>query len=220
MRHTRAEQFHRPKAALLLLVVAILGISGCSSLPQEVVEAPTSAVPVASNTAEMTTQALATTAAAYKPATETGPAENVPVPVLPEKAKEFSKEGLIAFTEYWYQTLGYAFETGDPDPMMAITGAACPSCEAMKVAVVPWHSEGRWIMGGQMMVLSATTSFVPLEDGTYQVTALVRQQHLKFYRGDGTLADDRGQKPSVGDSLGAVYDAGRWKALDIQRLKG
>ncbi|MFB9166077.1 MULTISPECIES: DUF6318 family protein [Arthrobacter] len=168
----------------------------------------------------MTTQALATTAAAYKPATETGPAENVPVPVLPEKAKEFSKEGLIAFTEYWYQTLGYAFETGDPDPMMAITGAACPSCEAMKVAVVPWHSEGRWIMGGQMMVLSATTSFVPLEDGTYQVTALVRQQHLKFYRGDGTLADDRGQKPSVGDSLGAVYDAGRWKALDIQRLKG
>ncbi|WP_354212439.1 DUF6318 family protein [Arthrobacter sp. UYCu511] len=168
----------------------------------------------------MTTQALATTAAAYKPATETGPAENVPVPVLPEKAKEFSKEGLIAFTEYWYQTLGYAFETGDPDPMMAISGEDCPSCEAMKVAVVPWHSEGRWIMGGQMMVLSATTSFVPLEAGTYQVTALVRQQRVKYFHGDKTLAEDKGAKSTLGDLVVADYSSGQWVALNVTHLEG
>ncbi|WP_354178499.1 DUF6318 family protein [Arthrobacter sp. UYP6] len=65
------------------------------------------------------------TAAAYKPATAEGPAENVPLPVMPELAKEKSKEGLEAFAEYWYSLINYGYETGDPEPLREITGSDC-----------------------------------------------------------------------------------------------
>lgn len=202
------------------VVVGLLILTGCTGgeSPPATSKGPISN-PSSSMTGATTEAAPANTLApVYKPATDQGPAENVPVPILPEKAKEFSKEGLIAFTEYWYQTLGYAFETGDPAPMMAITGPSCSTCEAMKVAVGPWHSEGRWIVGGQMTVLSANTSFMPVQSDVYEVTALVRQQQLIFYRGDGSLAEDRGQKSSVGDVLTASHIEGKWTAIDVQRL--
>lgn len=98
-------------------------------------------------------------AAVCKPATDQGPAENVPVPVLSEMAKEFSKEGLIAVNEYWYSTLGYAFETGDSEPMMSIRGPNCRPCEAMRKTVEAWYSDGKWISGGQMIIDPPNSSF-------------------------------------------------------------
>ena len=158
--------------------------------------------------------------AVYKPATEQGPAENVPVPVLPEAAKEFSKEGLIAFTEHWYATLGYAFETGDPEPMMAISDVACPSCEAMRKAVIAWHSEGRWIAGGAMTVVTTDTSFVPLQDGSFQVVAMVRQSNVRYFRADKTLADDKGTEPTIEDLILASYSSGEWTANNVSHMQG
>ncbi|MDJ0314706.1 DUF6318 family protein [Arthrobacter sp. H35-D1] len=160
------------------------------------------------------------TAAAYQPATANGPAQNVPVPTLPAKAKEFSKDGLLAFAEYWYSTLGYAFETGDPGPMMEISGSGCPNCDAMKDVVVSWNSEGRWIVGGQMHVLSQTATFKPVEDGTYQVITMVRQQNVKYYGSDKSLVEDRGPKPSIADILVANYSSDRWIAVTVEHLKG
>lgn len=140
--------------------------------------------------------------------------------MLPDLAKVFSKEGLIAFAEYWYETLGYAFETGDPEPMMAITSTGCPTCEAMKQAVESWHSEGRWIVGGQMIVSSTDTSFVPVEDGSYQVVLLVRQENVKYFRGDKTLAEDKGIKTAVADLLVARYVSGKWTVANVSHLQG
>ncbi|MGN5733850.1 DUF6318 family protein [Arthrobacter psychrochitiniphilus] len=168
----------------------------------------------------MTTQALATTAAAYKPATETGPAENVPVPVLPEKAKEFSKEGLIAFTEYWYQTLGYAFETGDPDPMMAISGEDCLTCQAMKETTVAGHSGGKWVSGGRMVIQTPTATFLETPDGTYQAIVLARQEQVKYYKPDRTLSKDLGVTTAKGDILVGRYIGGRWVAITVEHLAG
>ena len=202
------------------LVVGLLTVTGCNS-PGGTVDPTGTATAQATATESVTPLPPPTTmAAVYKPATDQGPAENVPVPVLPAKAKEFSKEGLIAFTEYWYSTLGYAFETGDPEPMMSITGPNCAVCGAMKETVVGWHSEGRWIVGGQMTVLSADTQFSPGEDGSYRVVAFVRQNRLKFFRGDKSLDEDRPQKPTVGDDFVAVHEAGHWSLVNVQRLEG
>ncbi|MFP5313120.1 MAG: DUF6318 family protein, partial [Actinomycetes bacterium] len=58
-----------------------------------------------------------TPSAVYKPADATGPAQNVPVPVLPEVAKTETKEGLEAFAKYWYELLSYGYESGDTKPL-------------------------------------------------------------------------------------------------------
>lgn len=209
--------------AVVVFLAATLTLSGCASPGDGPSPGSTSATGTATEThVVITTAAPPTTAAVavYKPASDTGPAENVPKPVLPEKAKEFSKEGLIAFAEYWYSTLGYAFETGDPEPMMTITDPGCRTCKAMEEAVVPWHEEGRWIVGGQMHVLSSDTPFTRAADGNYQVTLMVRQQNVKYYRGDKTLAEDRGVKPTVADILIATYGSGRWTAITVEHLQG
>lgn len=225
MRRTIVEHYGSRRFVVVLLAACALVLAGCS--PPSTVDptplpstAPATSIESSGTAVPPTTEPPIPSPAVYKPATEQGPAENVPVPVLPQKAKEFSKEGLIAFAEYWYSTLGYAFETGDPAPMMAISGPDCRTCQAMGTTVGPWHEEGRWIVGGQMMVLSLTSSFEPSQIGEYEVIALVRQKHLKFFRGDMSLAEDRGQKPSVADAMTAVHKNGLWIALDVSRLKG
>lgn len=223
---TRAGQQSRTKVAgglLTAVTAALLALTGCTPAPT----GPNTSGPSISSTGNPesgapTTEAAPPTVAeaVYEPASAEGPAQNVPVPVLPDLAKVFSKEGLIAFAEYWYETLGYAFETGDPEPMMAITSTGCPTCEAMKQAVESWHSEGRWIVGGQMIVSSTDTSFVPVEDGSYQVVLLVRQENVKYFRGDKTLAEDKGIKTAVADLLVARYVSGKWTVANVSHLQG
>src|SRR5437899_770958 len=47
------------------------------------------------------------------PASSKGPARNVPKPELPEAAKQNTKEGFAAFTQYWFDTIAYSLETAD-----------------------------------------------------------------------------------------------------------
>lgn len=223
---TRAGQQSRTKVAgglLTAVTAALLALTACTPAPTGTNTAGTSVTSTANEeTAASTTKASPPlpVEAVYKPASADGPAQNVPVPVLPDAAKEFSKEGLIAFAEYWYETLGYAFETGDPEPMMEITATGCPTCEAMKQAVESWHEEGRWIVGGQMIVSSTDTSFDPVEDGSYQVVLLVRQENVKYFRGDKSLAEDKGIKTAVADLLVARYDSAKWTVANVSHLQG
>ncbi|WP_425861270.1 DUF6318 family protein [Arthrobacter sp. TWP1-1] len=170
-------------------------------------------------TAPATTAPAPTTAAAYKPATDAGPAENVPVPVLPEKAKEFSKEGLIAFAEYWYSTLGYVFETGDPAPMMSITDQSCDTCSQVNDSLGAWYSEGGWTVGGQMNVLQSTATFEPTQIGTYQAILLVRQSQVSYYKAGGTLSTAHPQGIAETNIVVATFKDDRWKAQTAEPMK-
>ena len=157
-------------------------------------------------------------AAVYQPATETGPAQNVPVPVLPPKAKEFSKEGLIAFTEYWYSTLGYAFETGNPQPLQNISDPGCKTCEAMAKGVVNGFKDGKWIMGGQMVIGPPNATFDQMSDGTYQATTMARQNQVRYYNADKSLSKDFGVTIARGDILIGRYSDGKWIAVTVEHL--
>jgi hypothetical protein len=208
-------------APAALVLAAGLALTGCthSGAPPNAATSPTAAP---TTSAPVATSAAPTPAPSpvYKPATANGPAQNVPVPVLPAKAKEFSKAGLEAFARYWYSTLGYAFETGDAKPMMAISNPDCKPCTAMKNIVVPWHEEGRWIVGGQMFVLTSESSFVEQSDHSYQAIAEVRQQQVKYFRSDKSLSKDMGVKAPVADIVVATHNGEQWQALTVEHLDG
>jgi len=54
----------------------------------------------------------------YVPATANAPAQNVPMPLIPEKMKENNPEGAYALMGYWLASQNYLILTGDVEPLM------------------------------------------------------------------------------------------------------
>ncbi|WP_449372342.1 DUF6318 family protein [Arthrobacter psychrolactophilus] len=203
-----------------LLVTIVLAVAACNP-PGDGNTAGTTPPPTIATVPATTPAATPppTVAAVYQPATENGPAQNVPVPVLPPKAKEFSKEGLLAFAEYWYSTLGYVFETGDSKPMMMVSAPDCPTCTFINAPVSDWYRDRGWIVGGTMTVLQSTSPFAETSKGTYQAILLVRQDKVSYYAADGTLADAHPQSIAKTNLVEASYVDGGWIAHTAEILK-
>ncbi|WP_427018303.1 DUF6318 family protein [Pseudarthrobacter sp. P1] len=174
----------------------------------------TGALPTPSGTA------TPTAAPVYKPADATGPAQNVPVPVKAALADEFSKAGIEEFSKYWYETLSYAYETGDMSPMEAITDPGCSTCANVKEVVTGWHSEGRWLVGGKMEVFRVQSDYVAQSNGTYQAIAFVQQGGVDYYNADGTIHKSAPTTKPITDIFVARYSDGHWKADVVEHASG
>ncbi|MET4588794.1 DUF6318 family protein [Arthrobacter sp. 754] len=200
--------------SVALVVAAAAALSGCNSGgdPGPAATATSSAVE------SISPRATPTPTATYKPADATGRAQNVPLPVLPEVARTETKEGLEAFARYWYATLTYAYETGDIKPLESISGPDCGSCGRVKEVVEGWHSDGRWLVGGRMVVEGAQTKFVEVTPGEYQVLIQVRQDPVSYYRADKTLDETSKSGPAIGDIMISTFENGQWKAKTVEHL--
>lgn len=218
---TRASGFGALRSgAAVLAVGSALALSGCGaggapepggSSSQSASETPT---PTASATPTSTPSAV------YKPADASGPAQNVPVPVLPDVAKTETKEGLEAFAKYWFQLLSYGYETGDTKSISAITSPACTMCERAKQVQQGWHQEGRWLAGGRVNTPSVNTKFEVAPDGNYQVAVQVSQEALSYYNSDKSL-DSTDPKPADSGSLMlVVFREGSWFVQTVEPIVG
>ncbi|WP_442951305.1 DUF6318 family protein [Paenarthrobacter sp. Z7-10] len=179
-----------------------------------------SAHPTAPGTAAVSPTPTPKPTPVYKPADANGPAQNVPLPVKPALADKFSKAGLEAFARYWYQTLSYAFESGDLKPLESVSEAGCIPCARTKTGITPWHQKGRWTVGGQMTVNGAQSTFETAPDGTHQVIASVSQGSISYYQADGTLVETHPSSRPITDILVATYANGQWSALTVEHLGG
>ncbi|MCC9068872.1 DUF6318 family protein [Arthrobacter cryoconiti] len=213
----RPARWRSPRAGVVTALITILVISGCGS-PDSPPNIPTSSATNTSHAAGQTPQTSASPSAAYQPATANGPALNVPVPVLPDAAKEFSKAGLEEFARYWYSTLTYAYETGDSGPMMAITDPACMSCEKVKKTVSSAYANGGWLVGGQMTVHSSTSNFQDATAGTYQAIVTIQQKAVSSYTAKGSLEESLTAKIARPDIIVATYQENHWTAQTAEHL--
>jgi hypothetical protein len=202
------------------LFTIVLTVAGCNSANPDPTDIDPGKTVVTSATPTTTPPAtsMPSPSKVYKPASARGPAENVPVPVLPAAAKEFSKNGLEEFARYWYSTLGYVFETGDSKPMMDITDASCKTCANINGPVSDWYAKGGWIVGGQMIVSDTTSSFVKTPNGNYQAVLMVRQAPVSYYHVDRKLETALTAKVARADILVATYDNGRWTTSTAEHL--
>jgi len=202
-----------------LFVAAALGLTGCAGgAPAD----PGTTSPAATGGATSTPSATPTPtpSAIYKPADASGPAQNVPVPVLPEVAKTETKEGAEAFTKYWFSVLSYAYETGDTALFESIAPSPCEACQKVSKVIKDWHSEGRWLVGGKLSTPVANTTFVKAPKGTYQVAAQVHQDPLSYMRADGTVARTDPQAPDQGNLLILSFSEGKWSAVELGSIVG
>lgn len=223
MRRTIVEHYGSRRFVVVLLAACALVLAGCS--PPSTVDptplpstAPATSIESSGTAVPPTTEPPIPSPAVYKPATEQGPAENVPVPVLPQKAKEFSKEGLIAFAKYWYSTLGYAYETGSMTPLQEISDPSCSSCQRVKVSVDEQYGDGGWLVGGRMVIHQSSSTFNEMADGTYQAVLTIQQNKVTAYAIDGTVDSESDQSIARPDIVIAKFSDGQWTALRIEHL--
>lgn len=200
-----------------LLIAGTLLLAGCAgSSPAD----PGTASPAASESGTPSAPATPTPtpSAVYKPADASGPAQNVPVPVLPDVAKTETKEGLEAFAKYWYSTLGYAYETGEMGPLEAVSESSCSSCLRVRKEVTDWHSSGRWLEGGRVTVEAVDSNFVQSQPSTYQAIAQVKQEAISYHLSDGTVKGRLDALPTTPDILVAKYVGDAWKAQTVEHM--
>jgi hypothetical protein len=154
------------------------------------------------------------------PASASGRAQNVPVPVLPEVAKTETKEGAMAFGRYWYQVLSYSYETGDLALLDSLTPQTCAPCQKSAEAIRAWHSEGRWLIGGQISTPAVDTTYSKDEAGKYKVSVQVHQVPLTYVRADGTIAHTDPQSADQGNLLIISYSSDAWRLDEVGSIVG
>ena len=148
----------------------------------------------------------------YKPADSNGKAENVPVPVMPELAKENSKEGLEAFIRYWYEVGNYADETGDISGLATLSQNSCNACAYFLKGAQDGNRDGRWLVGGAVRIPALDIEW---ESGQESQRARVQvvQDAINYYNPDGT--EGRPSDPPTNDAfvVTASFDSA-WKVVD------
>jgi len=203
--------------AAALVVCSALGLSGCKSG-----DGPGSggtSSPVAAETPTASASATPTPApsAVYKPADATGPAQNVPVPVLPEVAKTETKEGAEAFTKHWFSVLSYAYETGDTAGLSKLSKPECAFCRGLISDIEAAWAEGKWISGGQIEIPVATAT--PSNDGSTQVVLQVLQKELTIHNQDGSPYQDKTAATNSGSVAMVAFADSGWVVNDLGLIR-
>lgn len=204
------------------VAVSVLALAGCSGGgdPQAgpTASAVASQAQSASGSATATPSATAKPKPVYKPADAKGRAQNVPVPVKPALADKNSKEGLEAFTKYWFALLNYGYETGDLKAWSALTAASCTFCSNVKTSVAVGYRSGRWQVGGRLSTPSVQSNFKP-NSATQQVAAQVIQEVTQYYKADKSV----GRSPEPGTNTGvvviAIHSKGEWSVSDMHLVQ-
>lgn len=210
----------RPRNFLVAsLAAAAFALTACQGGGEPAAQ-PTPADTSSATAAPSTSTPSPTATATYKPADASGKAQNVPVPVKPALADENSKEGLEAFTKYWYSALGYAYETGDLSYVEDITGENCQLCHSAREVVGSWYGDGGWISGGIFSVPTVEIVFTPASDGNFQALAQVIQSDVHTYMPDGAEPNPPALSSNLALLLIATHSNGHWNAVDVVNVNG
>lgn len=203
-------------AVSLALAGSLIALSACSGAEDPDADAAQSPSPSVSES--VSSSASPSPSATYKPASADGPAENVPLPVMPEEAKVESKEGLIAFARYWYELASYGYETGDIDPLKEISGPDCTACNGAYSTLEKWYAGDNWAAGGQIEVTSAASEYALTESGDRQALVMFKQVPIDVYTPAG-LQRTVGEGDTYVQLINANYVDGSWVAIDIVTMK-
>ncbi|MHA7264030.1 DUF6318 family protein [Arthrobacter sp. TMN-37] len=205
-------------------------LSGCQGEPAG--EQPTRPATSASSSAPLSTPSAVTSdspepsaggtnpAPEPTPASSNGPAANIPVPTKPALADQNSKEGLEAFTRYWFELFNYGYATNDWTEFDSVTDPACASCQRIRSVVGGIYQDGRWLRGGEFEILEFSTEFQLNASGSVQSFVYNQQRPITYFEADGTELRTDPPPPPAMDVTFALHVDNQWFMLDYGHPEG
>lgn len=159
------------------------------------------------------------TPADYVPASLDGPAQNVPKPVMPDLAKEESRDGAQAFLDYWSDAKWYAYETGDASLVRDVTSRHCEACEAEFEDIETIYDKGLWTVGGRDSIVIQDSDLVKAADGIYKPVVEYTRESGKLIR-DGKVERDAPGEPSDPSLVYLDHTDGKWVYITLAPIPG
>ncbi len=202
--------------AVVLCVMWLL--TGCSTPGSAPSATSTTTATPASSASAATPSATPSAPGAYKPADAHGKAQNVPVPVMPESAKENSEAGLEAFIGYWYAQQNYAMESGDQAAWSEMSEPGCRTCRRIEDGIHDSHIDGRWSVGGKISVPAVELLWkegVPVQQAKVQIV----QEKIEYFNEDGSIGRPAEAASNSAFALFATYEPAGWKVTDLGLIK-
>ncbi len=207
------------RAGAVVALMVVLGLlAGCSGGSEPATSPPST--PMASSASPSASAPSTTTAVAapYKPADLNGPAQNVPKPVKPALADEFSEKGLDAFVRYWYAAYNYLQETGDVQMVQEITDYSCSRCNGSFSDLVDLYIQGNWRAGGLVVVSATKPNLVKTASGVFQALVQFDQKAGGDVRQDHSMPSPHPELVARGDVIDATFVSGQWRVVNIGRI--
>ncbi|MEB7504685.1 DUF6318 family protein [Arthrobacter koreensis] len=138
---------------------------------------------------------------------------------MPEEAKVESKEGLIAFARYWYELVNYGYETGDLEPIKAVSGDSCTDCNRYFDVVERGYRDDDWIAGAMIDFRSVHSDYVLTPNNLYQVLIQFTQEPIEFFGPDGEeYGVDPGSEAPVVQILEASFQDKAWTVDQLSSM--
>ncbi|MEJ3743758.1 DUF6318 family protein [Actinomycetes bacterium KLBMP 9797] len=135
-------------------------------------------------------------------------------PLLPAVGGTRTRDGGLAYVEYWFALLTYAQQTGDTDELTAAANGGCDDCVRVIALIRAAYDGGGSLRGGAYLVRRvATNSLFTVDRPIYEAT---------LDRGPRTTLDrtgvERANLPALTVatcSLILEWAGDRWRVLDI-----
>ncbi|WP_430297189.1 DUF6318 family protein [Sinomonas sp. B1-1] len=152
------------------------------------------------------------------PASSTAPARNVPVPALPEAAKQNTREGFEAFVRHYIDLLDYAYQTGDTKPALAVADPGCNMCNTI-TKDASTISVQSWLVGGRLQASEISVDASPDIDSIWLAYLSLTQAPYVDYAPTGPLATTS-PSPLKGLVARGEFTEGAWRMFDLGTPKG
>ncbi|MBG6182531.1 hypothetical protein IWX65_000464 [Arthrobacter sp. CAN_A214] len=142
------------------------------------------------------------------------------MPIKPPLADENTKEGLEAFTRYWFELFDYGYATNDWTAFDAVTDPGCLSCNNVRGVVDDIYSDNRWIAGGDFEVINYVSDFEVNTAGSVQAFVHNKQSAITYFESDGSeLRRDPAPTPTT-DVVFASHENDQWVLVDYGKPEG
>ncbi|MFI7481347.1 DUF6318 family protein [Kocuria sp. M1R5S2] len=203
--------------------LAVTLLAGCGAGGDDAAASPSSTGSAGSSgTASATTEpSPGETPADYVPASLDGPAQNVPKPVLPELAKEESRDGAQAFLDYWSDAMWYAYQTGDTSHAREIISPACEVCIQELGEVEQAYKAGQWLTGGRQQLELQDFAITRAADGVYKPVVKYRNDEVQLIDAS-RIMDTVPPDPNFNEPIQVYmdYSDGSWVYITMAPLSG
>ncbi|GAA1754643.1 DUF6318 family protein [Kocuria aegyptia] len=201
------------------VALTALLLTGCGTDDDGAAASPSS---TASSAAATSSEASPdATPADYVPASLDGPAQNVPKPVMPDLAREESRDGAQAFLDYWSDAMWYAHQTGDATYAREIISGACDICMEQLEFVEDVYADGAWFVGGRENPVIQDAIIQRYSDGVYKPVVLTSAEGLKLVESNEVTYEAH-PRTGQGDPFPVYldYSQGSWVYITAANLSG